>query len=146
MLEIFRQMAFIFEFIFAYYFFNINKLFVGDFLEVVLFLSQFHPKKNYHNSAFYSTQYSSVLLSTDTLTWRMAKTSQETCFHDNTLAQQMFCSVYKWVQFVKKLFLSIFHTQTTHSYVQYFYVPYLVTMGIPRYHLNIQNRVLVQCH
>ena len=45
MFEIFRQMAFIFEFIFAFYFVNINKLFVGDFLEVVLFLSQFHPKK-----------------------------------------------------------------------------------------------------
>ena len=38
-------MALIFEFICAFYFVNINKLFVGDFLEVVLFLSQFHPKK-----------------------------------------------------------------------------------------------------
>ena len=45
MFEIFRQMAFIFEFIFAFYFVNINKLFVGDFLEVVLFLSQFHSNK-----------------------------------------------------------------------------------------------------
>ena len=38
-------MAFILEFFFAFYFVNINKLFVGDFLEVVLSLSQFHPKK-----------------------------------------------------------------------------------------------------
>ena len=45
MLEIFRQMALIFEFICDFYFVNINKLFVGDFLEVVLFLSQFHLKK-----------------------------------------------------------------------------------------------------
>ena len=41
MLEIFRQMALIFEVFCDFYCVNINKLFVGDFLEVVLFLSQF---------------------------------------------------------------------------------------------------------
>ena len=61
MFEIFRKMAFIFEFIFAFYFVNINKLFVGDFLEVVLFLSQFHPKKSYHNSAFYSICFLEII-------------------------------------------------------------------------------------